>query len=111
MFLKFVYHSKTQFTVLVAAFFAANALAQHGEIDLSAKKLQPAEGLKVDLFASDPLLFNPVAFSIDEKGRFFISETHRYKDAIFDLWKMDERWKTNDFSWRTVEDRQRFLAK
>src|SRR5438552_3486243 len=46
--------------------------------ELGVKKLQPAAGLKVELFAAEPLLRNPVSFSIDEKGRFFVVETHRY---------------------------------
>lgn len=86
--------------------------AQHGDAAaLSVKKLQPAEGLKVGLFASDPLLYNPVAFSIDEKGRFFISETHRYKDSIFDIWAASQAWKDADASFRTVEERAAFLEK
>ncbi|MFN7138814.1 MAG: PVC-type heme-binding CxxCH protein, partial [Limisphaerales bacterium] len=94
------------------ASFSCSIFAQHGDIPtLSAKKLQPAEGLKVELFASDPLFFNPVAFSIDEKGRFFISETHRYKDSIFDIWRADDRWKDADASFRSVEDRAAFLQK
>ena len=100
------------FVTFIICAVALRAFGQHGDTaDLSAKQLQPAEGLKVDVFAADPLFVNPVAFTVDEKGRFFVSETHRYKDAIFDLWRMDERWKTNDFSWRTVEDREKFLRR
>ncbi|MBA4150608.1 MAG: HEAT repeat domain-containing protein [Verrucomicrobia bacterium] len=92
--------------------FSQPLSAQHGDIStLSAKKLQPAEGIKVELFASDPLFFNPVAFSIDEKGRFFISETHRYKDSIFDIWAATQDWKDADASFRTVEERAAFLEK
>src|SRR5262245_35780334 len=111
MFVKALRRLKERFTFLPSLFVSFSLFAQHGDVDLSAKQLKPADGLKVETFATDPLFMNPVAFSIDEKGRFFISETHRYKDSIFDLWKMDERWKTNDFSWRTVEDREKFLAK
>lgn len=75
------------------------------------KQLEIAPGLQVELFAADPLLYNPVAFSIDEKGRFFISETHRYKASIFDIWAADQRWKDADASFRTVEDRAEFLAR
>lgn len=90
---------------------ASDLAAQHGDADLVAKQLQPAAGLKVETYASDPLFFNPVAFTVDEKGRLFVAETHRYKDSIFDLWKMNDRWKMADFSFRTVEDREKFLAK
>ncbi|HLS27235.1 MAG TPA: HEAT repeat domain-containing protein [Opitutales bacterium] len=87
---------------------AAESDAKRAEIVLQA--LEIAEPLEVDLFASDPLLYNPVAFSIDEQGRFFISETHRYKDSIFDIWAADQRWKDADASFRTVEDREKFLV-
>ncbi len=88
-------------------------LAQHGPTNaaqLSAKKLQVAPGLSVELFAGEPLLQNPVAFSIDERGRFFISETHRYKDSIFDITR-ETNWLLNDLSFRKVEDRAAFLQK
>jgi quinoprotein glucose dehydrogenase len=80
------------------------------EAELSVKRLEPATGLKVELFASEPLLQNPVAFSIDEKGRFFISETHRYKDSIFDITQRTA-WLTNDLGTRTVGEREFFLRK
>ncbi len=87
--------------------------AQHSaanDAELSVKKLQPAPGLKVELFASEPLLKNPVAFSIDERGRFFIAETHRYKDSIFDITR-ETNWLMADLSFRKVEDRAAFLEK
>ncbi|MEW6305215.1 MAG: HEAT repeat domain-containing protein [Verrucomicrobiota bacterium] len=84
--------------------------AQPHEGELAIKKFQPASGLKVELFAAEPLLENPVAFSIDEKGRFFISETHRYREAIFDITK-NLPWLIDDLSFRTVEDRAIFLAR
>ena len=34
-------------------------------------------GLKVELWASDPLLANAVSFSPDERGRWFIAESYR----------------------------------
>ncbi|HYE33457.1 MAG TPA: PVC-type heme-binding CxxCH protein [Methylomirabilota bacterium] len=85
--------------------------AQHGDPAARAAVggLEPAPGLRVELFASDPLLFNPVAFSIDEQGRFFIAESHRWKDSIFDLWSKDDRWKLADFSFTNVSQREAFL--
>ena len=38
-------------------------------------------GLKVELFAAEPLLANPVAFCIDEQGRFYVAETFRLARA------------------------------
>lgn len=102
-------------TGMLGGLALSRAQAQtHGtpsKAELALKNLEVAEGLEVELFASDPLLMNPVAFSIDEKGRFFIAETHRYKDAIFDIWAATQEWKDADASFRTVEERAAFLAK
>src|ERR1700730_2381319 len=35
-------------------------------------------GFKVDLWAAEPMLGNPVSFCIDEKGRIFVAETYRF---------------------------------
>ena len=42
----------------------------------AAVKVMP--GLKAELFASEPMMANPLAFCIDEKGRVWISESFRY---------------------------------
>src|SRR5467141_3623068 len=41
------------------------------------KRFRVPKGFKVELFAAEPLLANPVCFSIDEKGRFYVAETFR----------------------------------
>ncbi len=99
--------------LLILCGAAPNLAGQHGpanEAELSVKKLQAAPGLKVELFAAEPLLQNPVAFSIDERGRFFIAESHRWKDSIFDVTK-ETNWLMSDLSFRKVEDRAAFLRK
>jgi quinoprotein glucose dehydrogenase len=42
-------------------------------------------GFKASLWATEPLLANPVAFSFDGKGRMFIAETHRYRTSVLDI--------------------------
>jgi quinoprotein glucose dehydrogenase len=81
-----------------------------GAAELGMKKFQLAPGLKIDLFAAEPMLQNPVSFSIDEKGRVFVAETHRYGISILDI-TQNTPWLTNDLSFRTVGDRSRFLIK
>ena len=78
--------------------------------ELSLKKLQVAPGLKVELFAAEPMLENPVSFSIDEHGRFFIAESHRWARSVFDITK-ELPWLLNDLSFRTVPDRTAFLSR
>ncbi len=74
------------------------------------KQLQVAPGLKVELVAAEPLLQNPVAFSVDERGRFFIAETHRWKSAVFDITQRVP-WLLDDLSCRTVADREALLRR
>lgn len=78
------------------------------EVDL--KKFQVAPGLKMEVVASEPLLQNPVAFSISARGQFYIVETHRYRRAIFDI-TANTPWLLDDLSFRTVPDRAAFLAR
>ena len=42
-------------------------------------------GFKADLWASEPLLANPVAFSFDGQGRMYVAETHRYRTSVLDI--------------------------
>src|SRR5262245_20328486 len=51
---------------------------------LAIKRMQLPADLKVDLVAAEPLLANPVAFSIDERGRFYVAETFRVNAGVTD---------------------------
>src|ERR1700719_2254847 len=42
------------------------------------------EGLHCDLWAAEPLLANPVCFTQDEKGRWYVAETFRQERGIED---------------------------
>src|SRR6058998_264183 len=41
------------------------------------KRIKVPADCRVELWAAEPLLANPVAFSFDEKGRCFVAETFR----------------------------------
>src|SRR5690242_19322029 len=49
------------------------------------KRIKPAPGLKVDLWAAEPMLANPVAFCFDEKGRAYVCETFRLGAGVDDI--------------------------
>ncbi len=85
---------------------ALPALGQEGpaEADLAVRKLRPAPGLKVSLFAAEPQLQNPVAFSQDEKGRWFVVETFRRRTSVLDI-RTVIGWLDEDLASRSVEDR------
>src|ERR1051325_472366 len=53
--------------------------------------------LKVELLAAEPLLANPVAFSEDEKGRWYIAETFRQERGIEDN-RGHKDWQDDDIA-------------
>ncbi len=57
----------------------------NGEGQARIKQFKIAPGLKVDLWAAEPMLANPVAFSVDEQGRVWTSETYRYRTSVLDI--------------------------
>ncbi|MHA3770365.1 PVC-type heme-binding CxxCH protein [Verrucomicrobiota bacterium sgz303538] len=67
-------------------------------------------GLKVELFASEPLLQNPVSFTTDERGRWFIAETFRQERGIEDN-RAHGNWLDTDIASRTIEDRLAMIHK
>ncbi len=81
-----------------------------GEIEAAMRKLRVAPGFKLELFASEPMIQNPVSFAFDEAGRAFVVETHRRRTSVFDIRNHPE-WLDDDFSFRTVLDRSNFFRK
>src|SRR5437588_823471 len=80
------------------------------EATLTLPRIRVPAGLKVELFAAEPMLANPVCFSIDEKGRFFVAETFRLHAGVTDIrGHMD--WLDDDLAARSVADRVAMLKK
>lgn len=71
---------------------------------------QIPEGMKAKLFASEPMLANPVVFCVDHQGRFYVAETFRHSDGV-----MDNRghldWLHDDLASQTVADREKMFRK
>src|SRR5439155_1658539 len=74
------------------------------EGELAIKKFQVAPGLKVDLWAAEPMLANPVAFNFDEKGRAYVCETFRLNAGVDDIRGIMD-WLDEELASRTVDDR------
>lgn len=80
------------------------------EAERAIRRFRLPEGYRASVFAAEPLLANPVAFCIDEKGRFFVAETFRLHAGVTDNRRhMD--WLDDDLACRTVEDRVRMYEK
>ena len=73
-----------------------------------AVSVQVAEGLELHLWASYPLVKDPIALDVDPQGRIYITRTNRQKHSEFDI--RDHRdWMIASISLQSVEDRRAFL--
>lgn len=98
------------------------------EAEIALKTFRPARGLKVDLFAAEPLLANPVAFTVDNQGRAYVVETYRRLAGVLDIesrvdWEDPEITRSlganvvaddllsGDLACRTVEENLAFLRR
>lgn len=98
--------------------FAAITLAQHENADPQSKKIAKASdegekamkrfsvpaGIKTELWAAEPLLANPVAFCLDEKGNIYVAETFRLNNGVTDN-RSHGNWLDDELAARTVADR------
>ncbi|MEZ4904721.1 MAG: HEAT repeat domain-containing protein [Spirosomataceae bacterium] len=69
-----------------------------------------ADGLQMSLWASDSLAPDPIAMSIDDAGRVYLTRTNRQKNSEFDI-RGHRDWMTESIGLQTVEDRRAFLRK
>ncbi len=76
--------------------------------DTAKKRLVVAPGLKVDLWAAEPLIENVVNFSFDEQGRAYVVETGRRRTSVFDI-RSYRDWVDADLAFRTPGDRAEFF--
>ena len=67
-------------------------------------KMQIPKGLKVDLWAAEPLLANPVALNFDNLGRCYLVETWRFEHGVIDM-RGHADWLDDDLASKSVEDR------
>jgi quinoprotein glucose dehydrogenase len=67
-------------------------------------------GMQVKLWAAEPDLANPVAFTVDAQGRVYVCETFRQSRGIEDN-RGHEHWLDDDLAAQTVEDRLAYIKK
>ncbi len=82
--------------------------SNEGERALEAFKLP--EGMVGSLFAAEPMMANPVAFAIDEKGRVYVAETFRQQHGVEDN-RYHMNWLHDDLALQTVEQRVEMFRK
>ncbi|MBI5773827.1 MAG: HEAT repeat domain-containing protein [Verrucomicrobia bacterium] len=80
------------------------------EAESNLKRIQVPAGLKLDLWAAEPMFANPVAFCLDEQGRVFVSETYRYRTSALDI-RHYMFMLEDDMAARNVDDRLAYSKK
>ncbi|MCY2984732.1 MAG: HEAT repeat domain-containing protein [Planctomycetota bacterium] len=65
-------------------------------------------GMTCELFAAEPMVGNPVAFTIDNHGRVVVCESYRQENGVTDNRGHDEKWLSADLAAVTVADRIRY---
>ena len=81
-----------------------------GALEQDRQRIHVAPGFRVQLFASEPDVANPVALAFDEQGRCFVVETFRRDKQVLDM-REHKEWVEDDLASRTVEDRVAFLQR
>lgn len=95
---------------LDAQVYVPDIKSSSNEGQLALEAFQYPDFLKVDLWAAEPMLANPVAFGIDEQGRLYVCETFRQKKGVEDN-RSHMTWLEDDLSLMTVEDRLEMFKK
>jgi quinoprotein glucose dehydrogenase len=67
-------------------------------------RFQRDKSLKIEVWAAEPMLANPVAFAFDEKGVCYVAETFRMHHGVTDT-RGHMYWLDDDLACRTVADR------
>jgi quinoprotein glucose dehydrogenase len=67
-------------------------------------RFQYDKSLKVEVWAAEPMLANPVCFAFDEKGRCFVAETFRLHHGVTDD-RGHMNWLADDLASRSTADR------
>jgi quinoprotein glucose dehydrogenase len=81
-----------------------------GDATSAIKSFKHDGGIKVELFAHEPQLANPVAFTVDEQGRWYIAESYRQERGVEDN-RGHGNWLNDDIASRSIEDRLAMIKK
>ena len=82
--------------------------AKSGDAATAIGSFKKPAGTTCELFAAEPMVGNPVAFTIDHRGRVVVCESYRQGKGVTDNRGHDEKWLSADLAAETVADRIRF---
>ncbi|MEO0415989.1 MAG: glucose dehydrogenase, partial [Verrucomicrobiota bacterium] len=87
-----------------------NALPITAEEKAVLAKLTYPANMEASVYAREPMVQNPTAISMDESGRLFISETHRFDRGVEDN-RRNIPWLIEDFAIQNTTERRSMYAK
>ena len=109
-----------QISLLLIACLASSALAQEayqpkiaeasGDAELALKGFVLPEGVSGKLIAAEPMLANPVSFTMTNDGRLIVCETFRQEVGVEDN-RNHMNWLANDLQLESVEERAAMFRK
>lgn len=67
-------------------------------------------GFSLSLFAAEPLLANPVAFTFDRDGTAYVAETYRYRSSVLDIRDYMPMLE-EDLACRSTDDRRALILR
>jgi len=82
--------------------------AKSGDAITAIGSFKKPAGYTCELFAAEPMVGNPVAFTIDHRGRVVVCESYRQNKGVTDNRGHDEKWVSADLAAQTVADRIRY---
>jgi quinoprotein glucose dehydrogenase len=90
--------------------YTPRVLPASDEAERAIARMRVPEGMRVELVAAEPMLANPVAFTIDERGRFYVAETFRIAAGVEDN-RNHMVWLDDELAARSVADRVAMFRK
>jgi quinoprotein glucose dehydrogenase len=84
--------------------YSPKVLGPSNEAQQAVTRFRMPKGVEASVWAAEPLLAHPVAFSFDEKGRCYVAETYRLHHGVTDD-RDHMNWLDDDLASRTVADR------
>ena len=84
------------------------AASKEGQEAIS--RFKATAGLKTKLIAAEPLMANPVVFTIDNAGKIYVCETFRLNHGVEDN-RGHSYWLDDDLAANTVADRVAYIKK
>nr|WP_228527561.1 HEAT repeat domain-containing protein [Pararhodonellum marinum] len=67
-----------------------------------------ADGLTLDIWAVDSLVFDPISIQVDDEGILYYSRTHRQKNSEFDI-RGHQDWEIPSIKLQSIADKRAFL--